>query len=74
MSPVSASCSAMRWKACSTVSPSGMVSEYKHRLAALQQLHDVAHGGAGLDLVFAGLQRAVIAIGADAEPEDARVA
>ncbi|OWK20518.1 hypothetical protein AJ88_29655 [Mesorhizobium amorphae CCBAU 01583] len=28
MSPVSASCSAMRCSACSTVNPSGMVSEY----------------------------------------------
>ena len=46
----------------------------EHRLAALQQLHDVAHGSAGLDLVFAGLQHAALVIGAHAEPEDARIA
>ena len=33
----------------------------EHRLAALQDLHDVVHGGAGLDLVFAGLELTVIA-------------
>ena len=45
-----------------------------HRLAALQKLHDVAHGGPGLDLVLAGLQRRIIAEGAHAEPEDPGVA
>ena len=44
------------------------------RLAALQHVHDVVHRSAGLDLVLAGLELSVIAIGADADPEDARVA
>ena len=74
MSPVSASCLATRSNACSTVRPSGMVSEYRIDLPLFRSSMMSRMEAAGLDLVFAGLQLAVIAVGADAEPEDAGVA
>ena len=54
--------------------PFGDRQRIKHGFAALQQFHDVEHGGSRLDLVFAGLERVFIAIGADADPEDAGIA
>src|SRR6185437_5265870 len=54
--------------------PSGDGQGIHHRLAALQQFHHVAHRSAGLDFVFAGLQCRIVAIGAHAQAEDARIA
>jgi len=57
-----------------TVRPSRDRQGIQDRLAALQQLHDVLHGCARLDLVFACLQAAVGLVDAQPHQEDAGVA
>ncbi|MCY1233250.1 hypothetical protein D9M72_457860 [compost metagenome] len=51
----------------------GQRNRIEDRLARLQKLHHVLHRRAGLDLVFAGLQRLVVEIGLRDETEDARI-
>ena len=58
MSPVSTSFgSSSRSTICWLVSPSGMVIVCVDRLALDQRVHHLAHAGAGLERVFAGLER-----------------
>ena len=64
-SPTSTSSSRTRWKICSTVSPSEIVSE-RRAISAAQQIHDLSHGSMRLDFVLASFHVALMAIGLNA--------